>query len=45
MGHAKIQNTMRYAQGMEELQHQADGPAMAVASITLDGAVCTVMAV
>lgn len=49
MGHAKIQNTMRYAQVVEELQHQAmraawDGPAMTAASSALDGAVCTVMA-
>jgi len=49
MGHAKIQNTMRYAQVVEELQHQAmraawDGPAITAASSTLDGAVCTVMA-
>lgn len=49
MGHAKIQNTMRYAQVVEELQHQAmraawDGPAKPTASDPLDGAVCTVMA-
>jgi len=49
MGHSKIQNTMRYAQVVEELQHQAmraawDGPATAPAVSTLDGAVCNVMA-
>ena len=49
MGHAKIQNTMRYAQVVEELQHQAmraawDGPATAPALSALDSAVCTVMA-
>jgi site-specific recombinase XerD len=48
MGHAKIQNTMRYAQVVEELQHQAmraawDGPAAPVATV-LDNAVCAVMA-
>lgn len=48
MGHAKIQNTMRYAQVVEELQHQAmraawDGPAAPVATV-LDSAVCAVMA-
>jgi site-specific recombinase XerD len=47
MGHAKIQNTMRYAQVVEELQHQAmraawDGPAAPVATV-LDSAVCAVM--
>ncbi|GAA4368966.1 site-specific integrase [Hymenobacter saemangeumensis] len=49
MGHAKIQNTMRYAQVVEELQHQAmraawDGPATAPAVSALDGTVCNVMA-
>lgn len=48
MGHAKIQNTIKYAQVMEELQHQAmraawDGPAAPVAA-GLDNAVCAVMA-
>jgi integrase len=49
MGHAKIQNTMRYAQVVEELQHQAmrtawDGPTTAPASTAVDAAVCNVMA-
>jgi len=49
MGHAKIQNTMRYAQVVEELQHQAmraawDGPAVAASETLPEGAVCSVMA-
>ncbi len=48
MGHSKIQNTMKYAQVVEELQHQAmraawDGPATPAAAV-LDNAVCAVMA-
>lgn len=48
MGHTKIQNTMRYAQVVEELQHQAmraawDGPAAAGNDALPDGAVCSVM--
>jgi integrase/recombinase XerD len=49
MGHSKIQNTMKYAQVVEELQHQAmraawDGPAVATAEALPEGAVCSVMA-
>ncbi|SDY30521.1 site-specific integrase [Hymenobacter psychrophilus] len=49
MGHAKIQNTMRYAQVVEELQHQAmraawDGPSGLDAGPAPEEAVCTVMA-
>jgi len=48
MGHAKIQSTMRYAQVVEELQHQAmraawDGPAVLPMGDALDGSVCRVM--
>ncbi|QJX47852.1 site-specific integrase [Hymenobacter taeanensis] len=50
MGHAKIQNTMRYAQVVEELQHQAmraawDGPTTApTTTLATDSAVCNVLA-
>ncbi|GAB3841653.1 site-specific integrase [Hymenobacter jeollabukensis] len=49
MGHAKIQNTMKYAQVVEELQHQAmraawDGPANQSSQDAPDGAVCSVLA-
>ena len=48
MGHAKIQNTMKYAQVVEELQHQAmraawDEPAAPTTEKAPDGAVCSVM--
>ncbi|GAA4382015.1 tyrosine-type recombinase/integrase [Hymenobacter koreensis] len=48
MGHAKIQNTMKYAQVVEELQHQAmraawDVPATPPSEAAPEGAVCSVM--
>ncbi|AII50806.1 site-specific integrase [Hymenobacter sp. APR13] len=48
MGHAKIQNTMKYAQVVEELQHQAmraawDGPATNSNQAAPDGTVCSVL--
>ncbi|SHL94478.1 Site-specific recombinase XerD [Hymenobacter psychrotolerans DSM 18569] len=48
MGHAKIQNTMKYAQVVEELQHQAmraawDGPATTSNQAAPDGTVCSVL--
>ena len=48
MGHAKIQNTMRYAQVVEELQHQAmraawDEPTTTLNPALPDGAVCSVI--
>lgn len=48
MGHAKIQNTMKYAQVVEELQHQSmraawDGPATPSSQAAPESTVCSVL--